>query len=277
MYGKAFASMYTGSMYGCGMHVFAVWNFVLANSDAKGYLEINPRLLAATLGGPATEVQAAIDYLSSADENSRNPDEEGRRIVREGQFLYRIVSHKKYRDMRDSEGKKEYDRNYRREERARGKSSLSSEDVVKNTNVVDESLKSSQVEVEVEVINTKASPTKSDDGDVPPLKPPRSAKVPSENSPDVDAIYRAYPKRVAPRAAKKAIVAALKRLAPEKTGDWLLGRVQRYAQTCQGKDKQFIPFPATWFNGGQYDDEDDKPAQKPTFLDGMVFANEGAR
>ena len=149
-------------MFGAGMHVFAVWNYIIANSDAKGYAEINPRMIAATLGGTPTEVQSAIDYLSSSDENSRNPDEEGRRIVREGQFMYRIVSYMRYRDVRNAEAKKEYDRNYRREQRAQKKSSMSSDDVVKNTTVASESFKSSQVKVEV-VNAISSNPSGSDD------------------------------------------------------------------------------------------------------------------
>jgi hypothetical protein len=114
MFGKAFASMYTGSMFGAGMHVFAVWNYAIANADAKGFVELNPRPVAAALGGSHTDVHAALDYLGEPDPHSRNDADEGRRLVREGQFLYKIVSYEHYRDMRNLEAKREYDRDYQR-------------------------------------------------------------------------------------------------------------------------------------------------------------------
>jgi hypothetical protein len=244
MYGKAFASMYTGSMFGAGIHVFAVWNYIIANADAKGYVEINPRMLAATLGGTATEVQSAIDYLTSSDENSRNPDEEGRRIVREGQFLFRIVSYLRYRDVRNAEAKKQYDRNYRRQQRAKEKSSMSSDDVAKNTTVVSASLQSSQVEEEVIKHMPKASPLAM-----------------------AEKIYWAYPRHVDKQDALRAIEKALRKLEKERRlgADWLLGQVETFAAQCEGwsrEEKRFIKYPATWFNKGSYDDESLVPKEK---------------
>lgn len=76
-------------------------------------------------------------------------------------------------------------------------------------------------------------------------------------------IYEAYPKRVARRAALKAIAAARKRGHPP---DFLLGKTQAYAKSCAGKDVQFIPYPATWFNGDRFMEEftvTPAPARKP--------------
>ena len=78
---------------------------------------------------------------------------------------------------------------------------------------------------------------------------------------EIDALYKAYPRHTAPKAARKAIEKALK----EKPFDVLLPIVQAYAaQTAKriadGKlEKEFIPHPATWFNQGRYEDDDLKP------------------
>jgi hypothetical protein len=162
--------MYTGSMCGAGLHVFGVWNYVIANADARGYLEINPKIVSTVLGCKPEEVQAGIDYLSEVDSNSHNPAEEGRRIVREGQRLYRIVSYMYYREMRDAEAKREYDRAYvaaRRAERREAKerpittSRTESESVVKNTTNYDMSYMSPQAEAEAEEeVNTTTTPAR---------------------------------------------------------------------------------------------------------------------
>jgi hypothetical protein len=121
VFGKSFASMYTGSMLGAGMHVFAVWGYVLANTDRKGFVELNPKLVAVQLGGAEQEVQAALDYLAAPDSTSRSPAEEGRRLVNEGPFLFRVVNYLEYRQIRDAEERREYLRVKKQESRARAR------------------------------------------------------------------------------------------------------------------------------------------------------------
>lgn len=53
MYGKVFPEMYTGSMLGAGCHVFATWGYAISSCDAKGFVELNPVLLATLLGATA--------------------------------------------------------------------------------------------------------------------------------------------------------------------------------------------------------------------------------
>jgi hypothetical protein len=112
MYGKIFASMFTGSLMGSGSHVYAVMTYAVANADAEGFVELNPALLAALIGDPRERIEQAIEHLCAADPHSRTPDEDGRRLVQEGQFLFRIVNYAKYRGQRDAEGRREYMRAY---------------------------------------------------------------------------------------------------------------------------------------------------------------------
>jgi hypothetical protein len=114
MYGKHFASMYTGSMVGMGAIAFAVMGYVIANAKpdkAVGMqVELNPILLAAMLGEDVDDVTKAIELLCSPDPRSRSKAEEGRRLVKIGEYDYRLVNGPKYQAIRDEEARREQNR-----------------------------------------------------------------------------------------------------------------------------------------------------------------------
>lgn len=118
MYGKFFASAFTGSMFGAGADVFSVWGYVIAHAVA-GRVELNPRMLAASIGAPVERMELAIEFLCSPDPHSRNPAEEGRRLVLDGAYQYRVTSHEIYRGMQTEEHRREYNRVKQQESRAR--------------------------------------------------------------------------------------------------------------------------------------------------------------
>jgi hypothetical protein len=121
MYGKYFASTFSGSMYGAGTDVFAVWGYVIAHvSNAS--VELNPRALADLLGATEAEILAAIEWLENPDPRSRNPAEEGRRLIYEGGFQYRVVSHEIYRSIKHEDDRREYNRLAKQKSRANGAS-----------------------------------------------------------------------------------------------------------------------------------------------------------
>ena len=69
-----------------------------------------------------------------------------------------------------------------------------------------------------------------------------------------DDIYAAYPRKVGKQRAIKAIQKAGKDVGMDK----LLKAVKAYAEATSRwpeADKQYIPFPATWFNRGSYEDD----------------------
>jgi len=71
-----------------------------------------------------------------------------------------------------------------------------------------------------------------------------------------EAIYALYPKKVAKSAAIKAILKVLK--AGRITELELQAKVRAYAQAVAQwsvSDRTFVPYPATWFNRGSYDDD----------------------
>jgi hypothetical protein len=113
--------MYEGSMIGAGINVFAVWNYMITKARA-GTVEVNPKLLAFTLGGTEKEVVSALIFLQQPDKRSRSKLEGGRRIVKEGEFQYRIVNWEKYQLIKNAADKRDYNRVKQAEYRARDKS-----------------------------------------------------------------------------------------------------------------------------------------------------------
>jgi hypothetical protein len=86
---KLFPSTFTGSLCGAGPDVFVVWLYAIANARG-GAVELNPAALASVLGCTQERIETAINYLCQPDPLSRNQSEEGRHLVREGQWQYRL-------------------------------------------------------------------------------------------------------------------------------------------------------------------------------------------
>ena len=78
MYGKHFASMYEGSLYGSGAVVFAVWGYVIAcqvpDREHGAVVTLNARKLADTLGYRDWETDRKSTRLNSSHRSlSRMP------------------------------------------------------------------------------------------------------------------------------------------------------------------------------------------------------------
>ena len=129
MFGKHFASMYSGSLFGKSTAVFAVWGYAISHMRpiSRGgpcHVEINPTLLAATFSTTAEEIDAALLDLEAPDPASRSGAEGGRRLIllgdrrSTGPMQYRVVNGDKYRALRDEEERRLYLTEKKREERA---------------------------------------------------------------------------------------------------------------------------------------------------------------
>jgi hypothetical protein len=121
MYGKFYESAFTGSMFGAGLHVFAVWGYIIATVGPDHHVEINPKLVASVLGCKPADVERALEYLMQPDPESRSNKEGGRRLTKEGSFLYRVVNHEDYSKIRTNAERREYMRIKQAESRARKK------------------------------------------------------------------------------------------------------------------------------------------------------------
>lgn len=91
---------------------------------------------------------------------------------------------------------------------------------------------------------------------------PQASATPGRLADDTQAegIYQAYPRHVGKPDAMRAIAKAIKLLGKrpeigEGAAKWLLERTQAFAASPAGKAGQYCPHPATWFNGGRFDDD----------------------
>jgi hypothetical protein len=116
-FGKHFASMYEGSLVGKGSVVFAVMGYVIANqspelgeSGERLMVRLNPALLGVILGDGAEAVQVAIDFLCRPDKKSHKKAEQGRRLVKQGEFDYWVVNGRYYRQLGSEERRREQNR-----------------------------------------------------------------------------------------------------------------------------------------------------------------------
>lgn len=148
-FGKIFESMFTGSMVGSGPTVFAVWSYVIANARPPGVVEINPVLLAAVLGATADSVNDALRVLTSPDPSSRTKIHDGRRLLKTGEFSYDVPTWQQYRQIRNDDERRAYNREAQRRHRL-GKRSPSM--TVNDSQSL--STMSAQAEAEAEVLST---------------------------------------------------------------------------------------------------------------------------
>lgn len=114
MYGKIFASLFTGSMYGKGAPAFSVMSYVIANmrpDKTVGFqVELNVKDLANRIGESEETIQKAIDFLCSPDPLSRTSTAEGRRLIKVGAFDYQVVNGMHYFAIRNEEERREKNR-----------------------------------------------------------------------------------------------------------------------------------------------------------------------
>ena len=120
MYGKIFASMFKGSLYG-QWEAIVTFTCMIVLADAEGEVDMTAEALAAQTSIPLDIIRKGIADLEAPDPKSRTPDEEGRRIVRvsdDRDWGWRITNHAAYRAIRSAEERRDYMRQYQRARRA---------------------------------------------------------------------------------------------------------------------------------------------------------------
>lgn len=122
LYGKHFASMYSGSMIGKGAMAFALMGYVISNMQCRwrgvgrekivieATVRLHPTLLSATLGEAESDVQKGIDFLCSPDPISNTKGHAGRRLIKISEFDYEVVNAPYYQNLKDVEDRREKDR-----------------------------------------------------------------------------------------------------------------------------------------------------------------------
>ncbi len=177
-------------------------------------VELNPNYLAAVIGDTPERMQQAIDFLAAPDPRSTHEDHEGRRLVQEGRYSYFVPTHELYRSITNSEELKEANRNRVAKHRAK------------------------KAESDSQYPKPRVSTT---------LAVGYQMDTAEENALE---IYGAYPKKVGRPKALESIKKALKTVEFKD----LLTRTQRYSAAQVGRDMQYVPNPATWFNQQRYND-----------------------
>lgn len=208
-----------------------VFEDLLKLADKEGRVDMTLGSISRRTGVPLEIVSRALDQLSQPDPQSRSAAEDGRRIVlidEHRDWGWRIVNYSSYRSIRDDEGRKEYFREAKRAQRAKDAESKTVQD--------SQGMSSNVTDADADADVDKKS-----------KKPSAATRRACEN------IYDAYPKKVAKQEALKAIEKACTQIPPDE----LLRRVKAFADQMriEGKDPQYIPYPATWFNRGSYDDD----------------------
>ena len=120
MYGKLFASMFRGSLYGKWQAIITFQQMIIL-ADQDGTVDFTAESLAATTSIPLDIITEGITQLEQPDPASRSPGEDGRRIVRLDEarpWGWHIVNYAHYRAIRTAEERRAYHREYWRTKRS---------------------------------------------------------------------------------------------------------------------------------------------------------------
>jgi len=112
VYGKIFASMYDGTLYGHWQAIVAFQQMIVL-CDADGVVDMTPQAIAARTSIPLEIIQQGIEVLEKPDPYSRTPGDDGRRIVRlddHRPWGWRLVNHRVYLELVTAEDKRKADR-----------------------------------------------------------------------------------------------------------------------------------------------------------------------
>lgn len=153
MYGKIFASMYKGTLYG---HWEAIVTFqqLIVIADADGIVDMTPQAICAHTSIPIEIIEKGLKKLSEPDEFSRTPGEEGRRIVTIDEHRpwgWQIVNYQKYKHLKDSNEVREQNRI--RAQRFRDKRNATSRDVTPSNT------ESRHIDTDIDIRKTIAPPS----------------------------------------------------------------------------------------------------------------------
>ena len=121
MYGKLYSQIFDGTLHG-NLEATAVFMAMIAIADSDGVVDLTLTALTSRTGWPQEFIERGIAELEQADEHSRTPDEEGRRIVRlrdNTTWGWRITNYLKYREIRDESSRRDYMRRYMRDRRSK--------------------------------------------------------------------------------------------------------------------------------------------------------------
>lgn len=249
----------------------------LANQD--GVVDMTHEAIARRTNENLEIVRHAIIQLEKPDPKSRDPGDDGRRIVRldgHRDWGWRIVNWLRYDKIRTNtehrEAKARSMRNYRANKTALPLASPSEKKEPQkqphphpHPHPQGTSARDPHVDYTSSTGSLHGTPQSSEalPAGVCGVKKGILSGNEDPNPITAEAIYDAYPKKKSKPQALKAIRVAMKKIPAVA----LLANVQRYATERAGQDPQYTPYPATWFNGERWKDEP-SDAPKPPDVNG---------
>lgn len=154
MYGKVFASMYDGTLYGHWQAIVAFQQMIVL-CDADGVVDMTPQAMAARTSIPLEIIQAGIEILEQPDPYTRTPGDDGRRILRldaHRPWGWKIVNYLHYRYLVDAETVRAQNRERQRRHRDKPSRSVTDGNGVSRevTHVTESNASSRHAEAEAE-------------------------------------------------------------------------------------------------------------------------------
>jgi len=225
LYSRTFVSILDSSIADNWM-VRHVFEDMLKLQD-NGILDITREAFSRRTNTPLDVVNSAIEKLESPDPQSRDKEEEGRRIIRldaHRDWGWRIVNWSKY------------------------------EAIKTRTDAANRQRRFRQQSLPIPLPTDKTTDLYSDtDSEMSRTVTQHNATVTGEALLQryAEEIYEIYPRKVAKPLALKAIIKALKTHGYEKVKACTVA----YAESRKGQDQQFTPYPSTFFNQQRYNDD----------------------
>ena len=133
MYAKIFASMYDGTIVDCGWEAVVTFQQFLILADQDGIVDMTDEALSRRTTIPVDILRKGIALLCLPDSKSRSPTAEGRRLMLIDPVRpwgWQVVNYAHYREIRTSDQRREYMRQYMSDKRAASKLAVSSVNTV---------------------------------------------------------------------------------------------------------------------------------------------------
>ena len=236
MFAKLFSSITESSLWSEPKEVRLLFVTMLAKADQNGFVEASIPGLARVANLTVEETEHGLQCLQSPDMYSKNPDNEGRRVLQvPGGFV--LLNYEDYRSRRNTEERREYMREYMQKYR-NGKPAVNKRK---------------------QSVNNGKPPLAHTDTET---KTDKKKTVLSESDTNqFELFWAAYPRKTAKGNARKAWATAVKQADPET----IIAAAGRYAKSVT--DPKFTAHPATWLNAERWLDEDMQPTKKPRLPD----------
>lgn len=245
-YVKLWSNLTKSSILEQDLHVRWLWIVLLLETDADGNVYGTPEALARIANLSLKRTTEALAVLMAPDPTSTTGDEEGRRVLNPGPNQWFLVNYAKYRQMKDLTAERAKVKE--RVRRFRSKQKRCNADVTRGND---------KYKVDVEVSRTSCSSAAAESGN----------KIPA----GFFEFWCLYPRK----AAKGAAIKAWNRIAAATRPAIMEGlrRALRSDQWTRDGGK-WIPYPATWLNRGQWEDEESsEPEPAPGSLEALIAAN----